>query len=84
MNVSVRMYVNVCVCVHVNGNESVCDSAGRLTLLLSYQMLSEIYADIAKHMPVHASHAPPPTAHHSPLAVCVVRCLTVVGRAHLI
>lgn len=69
----------VCVCVHVNVNESVCDSAGRLTLLLSYQMLSEIYADIAKHMPVQASHAPPPTAHHSPLAVRVVHVWLLLG-----
>lgn len=78
MNVSVSMNVNVSVCVHVhvNGNESVCDSAGRLTLLLSYQMLSEIYADVAKHMPVQASHAPSaPPRSHSPLAVCMCVCL---------
>lgn len=49
-------------------------------------MLSEIYADIAKHMPGQATplapHLIPPSLH-----VCVGVCvclLRVVGRAHLI
>lgn len=40
-------------------------------------MLSEIYADIAKHMPVHACHAPP--GAHSPLAVRVVHVWLLLG-----